>query len=111
MHVLVPVHWCSKIKEFQVGSNVPGIFSADDTIPHYFQSDKVGSLCSEFARVVYEVATDCDSDAVGVFFQWTVVYNNSSIGNGSVSWDELNALVVEKENGVGAGCTHRVHLV
>ena len=35
-HVFIPVHWCSKIKEFQVRSNAPGIFSADDTIPHYF---------------------------------------------------------------------------
>ena len=64
MHVFIPVHWCSKIKEFQVGSNVPGIFSADDTIPHYFRNDKVRSSCSEIARLVDEVATDCDSDEV-----------------------------------------------
>ncbi len=63
-------------------------------------------MYSEFARVTYEVATDCDSDAVGVFFLRTVVYNNLSVGNCSVSWDELNAVMVEKENGVGAGCTH-----
>ena len=44
------------------------------------------------------------SDTVRLFCLRTVVYNNSSVGNGSVSRDELNARVVEKENDVGAGC-------
>ena len=65
-------------------------------------------MCSEFATVVYEVANNGDSDMVGVIFLRAVVYNDSSIGNGLVSQDELNSLMVKKENGVGAGCTYLV---
>ena len=54
-------------------------------------------MCTEFARVVYEVVTDCDSDVVGVFLLQVVVYNDLSIGNGLASRDELNSLMVKKE--------------
>ena len=35
-HIFVAVHWGSEVKQLDIGSDIPGIQSADDTVPHDF---------------------------------------------------------------------------
>ena len=40
-----------------------------------------------FPRVVDSIAPDCKSCAIGVFFLWEMVDNNTTVCDGASAWD------------------------
>ena len=83
-HIFIAIQRGSEVEQLEVGGDVTGIGSANYTIPQYLRCYQVGSASGEFAWVVDEVATDCYSDMIWVFFLWAIVDYNSCIGNCSV---------------------------
>ena len=103
-HVLVLVEPCGEVEQFEICGEVAGVGGANDTVPQYFGCDQVGGASGEFAGVIDEVTADGDADSIGVFLLWSIVNNNTGIGNGPVRGDVLDIPVVQEENSVGARC-------
>jgi hypothetical protein len=86
-HVLKSIEGGFQIETLDVGAHVLGVWRADDAVPKELGGRKVGRTGGQFARVVDEVAADCDADAVWVVLLRAVIDNDSGVGNRAVGWD------------------------
>ena len=55
-----------RCKCFNVNAHIFCVDSANDAVPWYFRSCDIHCPCREFPWAVYEVASCCYSDAVGI---------------------------------------------
>jgi hypothetical protein len=102
VHIFISVKWCVEIHVLDVSSGKPGASGADGAVPKEFRGDHVSGMCGEFKWISDKVATDGDTDAVGILFLGTMINNNMSIRYHSVGRDTANVFMGEEENGVGS---------
>ena len=55
----------------------------------------------EFARVVYEVSTGCDANAMWVCFLWTKIDNDPCVRDRAISRDEEDFSMSHHKNCIG----------
>jgi hypothetical protein len=67
-HIFVPIKGCCEIKFYNVKAHVFCLGHADYCVPVQFGGGGVGGLCYEFARLVDQVSSSHDSDAIGILF-------------------------------------------
>ena len=54
---------------------------------------EVGSTRQKFASVIDQIAASSDANSMRVRFLWSKIYNNASISNCLIFWNELDFLV------------------
>jgi hypothetical protein len=101
-HIFIPVKWRFKIHVLDVSSGKSGASGADGDVPKEFREDHVSGTSGEFKWINDKVATDGDTDAVGILFLGTMINDSMSIHYHSVGWDTANVFMGEEENGVGS---------
>jgi len=68
LHVLKSLHFCVQVEVFDVDPKEFRVFGGDDTVEEDFCSVEVGNGRVGDAWVIDQVAPDCESDSVRVFF-------------------------------------------
>jgi hypothetical protein len=99
-HIFISVKWCFEIHVLDVSSHKQGASGADGAVPKEFRGDHVSGMHGEFKWMSDKVATNGDTDAVGILFLGTMINDNTSIRYHSVGWDAANVFMGEDENGV-----------
>ncbi len=79
LHILVLIKRGFEINVLNVRTTEFGSRSTDDTVPHNFCRDHVGCICSEFVKIIDEVADNGDSHTIWVVLLGAVVDDNSCI--------------------------------
>jgi hypothetical protein len=104
VHIFISVKWCFEIHVLDVSSGKPGTSGADGdgAVSKDFRGDHVSGMHGEFKWISDNVATDSDTDTVGILFLGTMMNDNTSICYHSVGWDIANVFMGEEENGVGS---------
>jgi hypothetical protein len=86
-HVLVSIEWGFEIHVLDVRATKFGSRGTDDTVPHNFCRDHVGCTCSEFVRIIDEVAANGDVHTIWVILLGAVVDDNSCTYDGRIFQD------------------------
>jgi hypothetical protein len=101
-HIFISVKWRFEIHVLDVSSGKPGASDADGAVPKEFRGDHVSGTSGEFKWINDKVATDNDTDMVGILFLGTIINDNTSIHYHQVGRDTANVFMEEEENGVGS---------
>ncbi len=86
-HVFKSVERGRKVKVFDVEGHILSSWHAEHAVPKEFGHRDVGRSCCEFARVIDEVPTGCDSDSIGICFWGVIIDNHHRVRNNSVFGD------------------------
>ena len=79
-HVFVAGYMGVEVEILGVNSHEPGSRVEDDTVEEELHYEDIGGGCSTVVSVVYSVAADGDTCAVGITLLWYVVDHNPTIG-------------------------------
>jgi hypothetical protein len=102
LHVLISIAWGFEIHVFDVRVTKFVSRGTDDTVPHNFCRDHVSCTCSEFVRIINEVATSGDAHSIWVVLLGAVVNDNSCVHDGTIFWDMPDFIMCEIENCIDA---------
>ncbi len=86
-HVLESAKRGRKVNVFDIEGHILSSWHAEHAVPKEFGHCDVGRLCCEFARVIDEVPTGCDSDTIGICFLGAMIDNHPCVRNNSVFGD------------------------
>ncbi len=86
-HVFKLVKRGGKVKVFDVKGHIISSWHAEHAVPKEFGRRDVGHLCCEFAGVIDEAPTGCDSNSIGICFLGAMIDNHPCIRNKSVFGD------------------------
>ncbi len=86
-HVFESVERGGKVKVFDVEGYILSSWHAEHAVSKEFGRCDVGRPCCEFAGVIDEVPTGCDSDSIGICFLGAMINNHPCIRNNSVFGD------------------------
>ena len=98
-HVLIPFHRCAEVKIGNVKTVETCTGSGDCAVEHEFSSGDIGCESADYTRVVDQVATNSEADAMRFRFLWAIINNNVEICGFAVGWKLVMANEVD---GVGA---------
>ncbi len=87
VHVFVPVKGGQKIEVLYIKAHIFGAGCAEYAVPVELQGGDVSRPCRELARVIDEITTGGDSDAVGICLLRVVVGDLSGMCDNAVFWD------------------------
>ncbi len=104
LHALVSIEWGFEVQVFDVRATKFGSHGTDHTVPRIFCRDHVGCMCSEFIRIIDEVATNGDAHLIWAVLLGAVVDDNSCVREGTVFRDAPDIIMCEIENCIGANC-------
>jgi hypothetical protein len=102
LHIFISVKWCFDIHVLDVSSGKPGASGADGTFPKEFRGDHASGMHGEFKWISDKVATNSDTDTVGMLFLGAMINDNTSIRHHLVGRDTANVFTGEEGNGVGS---------
>ncbi len=102
LHVLILIEWGFEIHVFDVCATEFSSRSTDDTVPHNFCRDHVGSMCSEFVRIINEVVANSGAHSIWVVLLGAVVGDDSCICDGTIYRDAPDFIMCLIENCIGA---------
>jgi hypothetical protein len=102
LHVLVLIKWGFEIHVLDVSATELGFQSTDDTVLHNFHRDHVSCTCSEFIKIIDEVAANSNVHMIWVVLLRVVVDDDSCICDGTTFWDAPDFIMCEIENSFGA---------
>ncbi len=79
------------------------------SIPPLFKGDHASGMSGELKWISDKVATDGDTDVVGIFFLGMMINDNTSICYHLVGRNTMNVFIMgEEENGVGSCANSRL---
>ncbi len=76
VHVFELVEQGGKVIFFYVEGHILSSWRAEHAVPKEFGRHDVGCPCCEFAEVIDEVPTGCDSDLIGICFLGAMIDNH-----------------------------------
>jgi hypothetical protein len=86
-HVFKSVERGGEVKVFDVKAHILSPRRAEHAVPKEFGCHDVRCLCCQFAGVIDEVTTGCDSDSVGICFLGTMIDDHPRVRDNSVLGD------------------------
>ncbi len=86
-HVFESVKRGRKVEVFDVKGHILSSWRAEHAVPKEFGHHDVGHPCCEFAGVIDEVPTGCDSDSIGICFLGAMIDDPPRVRNNSVFGD------------------------
>ncbi len=101
-HIFISVKWRFEIHVLDVSSGKLGASGAGGAVPKELRGDHISGMHGEFKWISDKVATDGDTDAVGIICLGTTINDNTSICYHLVGQDTANVFMGEEENGVGS---------
>jgi hypothetical protein len=79
LHIFIHIMWRVKVHVLDVSAGKMCPLCADCAVPKKFRRNHVSGVHSEFKRIIDQVTTNSDANAVGVFFLWTMINDDSTI--------------------------------
>ncbi len=86
-HVFESVKQGGKVKVFDVEGHILSSWHAEHALSKEFGRHDVGRPCCEFAGVIDEVPTVCDSDSIGICFLGAMINDHPCVRKNSVFGD------------------------
>ncbi len=102
LYVLILIKWDLEIHVLDVHATKFGSQVTDDTVPHNFCRDHVGCTCSEFIRIINEVAANDDGHLIWVVLLGAVMNDNSCICDSTIFCCAPDFIMCEIKNCIGA---------
>ncbi len=87
LHVFKLVRRGGKVKVFDVKAHILSPWRAEYAVPKEFGCRDVRCPCCQFAEVIDEVTTGCDSDLVWIRFLGTMIDNHPRVCDDSILGD------------------------
>ncbi len=99
--VFILIEWRVNVHVLDVGAGKTCPLCADCSDTKKFRGNRVSGACGEFKRIIDQVITNSDANAVRVFFLWTMINDNSTICDCPVGRDVPNLFGGKEEDCVG----------
>ncbi len=99
--IFIPIEWHVKVHVLDVSTGKKCPLHADCAVPKKFRGNHVSGACGEFKRIIDQVTTNSDANAVRVFFLWTMIDDNLTIRDCPVGRDVANFFGGKEEDCVG----------
>ncbi len=97
LHAFIPIEWHVKVNVLDVGAGKTCPLCADCSVPKKFRGNHVSGACGELKRIIDQVTTNSDANAVRVFLLWTMIDDNSTIRDCQVGRDVPNLFGEKKK--------------
>jgi hypothetical protein len=100
-HVLVSFHWCAKIKTLILAHMNFAFGGQNGAVDDRFCHCSVCCWRADIPWVVYEIAAYCELRSIGLFFLWSIIHTDLSVGYifSTIFW---NLIVSDVVGSVGA---------
>ena len=101
LHVLVSIKGGSQVEILDVEAHVLRAFGAEDTVPHQFRCGEVSCSRRELARVVDEVSSGGDANAMWISLLRTKIDDDPRVHDCAICGDEEDFFVSHHKNCIG----------
>ena len=100
-HIFIAEHWGVEVEIFDVDCHEFGTWSRDYAVEKKLDSEEIDSGSATVMWVVYSIAANSETSAVGIVFFWPVVHNNTAVCDISPACS-VDVRFVDEKDGVGA---------
>jgi hypothetical protein len=101
LHIFTPVEWQVKVHVLDVDASKTCPLCADCAVPKKFGGNHGSGARGEFKRIIDQVTTNRDANAVRVLFLWMMIDDNLTIRDCLVGRDVPNLFGRKEEDCVG----------